>query len=103
MKFTDGFQRKVFVGNGNYSQIVHVVILCLQRFFRRIRRLSQESQWRAEIYQLSRTEFFLLVVLVELVLVLFTETLGFILFKPTGSKRFHRLQLCYVFQLNAAL
>ena len=91
MNFTDGFQRKVFVGNGNYSKIVHVVILCCKGFSDTSCDCHKKVNAYDEINQLSRTEFFLLVVLVELVLVLFAETFGFILFKTTGSKRFHRL------------
>jgi len=37
MKFTDGFERKFFVGNGYNSQIVHVVILWVAKIFQTLR------------------------------------------------------------------
>jgi hypothetical protein len=57
---------------------------------------------RAEKYQLSRAEFFLLVVLVELVFVLFAETFRFVFFETAGSQWFDCLQLSDVFELDAA-
>lgn len=91
MKFAYGFERKVFVGNGYNAQIVHNVIVCCKDFSDAARDCHKKVNAHHENNQLSRAEFFLLVVLVELVLILFAKPFSFILFEAACGKRLHGL------------